>query len=196
MRASGAHLLLDDGKIRLRVDQCGADFAETTVVNGGPLSGRKGVNVPGAVLPLSAMTEKDRRDLDFGLTLGMDWIALSFVQRPEDIREIKEIVSGHADIVAKHERPAAIQSLDVIVAEADAIMVARGDLGVEMPTEQVPSLQKQIVRACRKAGKPVIVATQMLESMIAAPVPTRAEATDLATAVYDGADAVMLAADR
>ncbi|MGN5476343.1 pyruvate kinase [Cupriavidus basilensis] len=191
----GAELLLDDGKIRLRVDRCGAGVAETTVVNGGALSDRKGVNVPGVMLPLSAMTEKDRRDLAFGLELGVDWIALSFVQRPEDLREIKEIVGGRAGIVAKLEKPSAIQSLDAIVAEADAIMVARGDLGVEMPAEQVPSLQKQIVRACRKAGKPVIVATQMLESMIAAPVPTRAEASDVATAIYDGADAVMLSAE-
>ncbi|MDF3836280.1 pyruvate kinase [Cupriavidus basilensis] len=191
----GTELLLDDGKVRLRVDQCGADFAETTVMNGGTLSDRKGVNVPGVVLPLSAMTEKDRRDLDFGLTLGVDWIALSFVQRAEDIQEIKDIVKGRAGIVAKLEKPAAIQSLEAIVAAADAVMVARGDLGVEMPAELVPSLQKQIVRACRKAGKPVIVATQMLESMIASPVPTRAEASDVATAVYDGADAVMLSAE-
>ncbi|CAJ0790636.1 Pyruvate kinase [Ralstonia psammae] len=188
-------LLLDDGKIRLRVDNCGVDFAETTVINGGTLSDRKGVNVPGVVLPLSALTEKDRRDLDFGLTLGLDWIALSFVQRSEDIREIKAIVQGRASIVAKLEKPAAIQSLEAIIEEADAVMVARGDLGVEMPAEQVPSIQKQIVRACRKAGKPVIVATQMLESMITAPVPTRAEASDVATAVYDGADAVMLSAE-
>jgi len=191
----GTELLLDDGKIRLRVDNCGPDFADTTVVNGGTLSDRKGVNVPGVVLPLSALTEKDRRDLDFGLTLGVDWIALSFVQRPEDIQEIKAIVQGRASIVAKLEKPAAIQSLEAIIEEADAVMVARGDLGVEMPAEQVPSIQKQIVRACRKAGKPVIVATQMLESMITAPVPTRAEASDVATAVYDGADAVMLSAE-
>lgn len=191
----GTELLLDDGKLRLRVDRCGPDFAETTVINGGTLSERKGVNVPGVVLPLSAMTEKDRRDLDFGLTLGIDWIALSFVQRPEDIQEIKAIVQNRAGIVAKLEKPAAIQSLEAIVAESDAVMVARGDLGVEMPAEQVPSLQKQIVRACRKAGKPVIVATQMLESMISSPVPTRAEASDVATAIYDGADAVMLSAE-
>lgn len=191
----GAELLLDDGRIRLRVDNCGVGFADTTVVDGGTLSDRKGVNVPGVVLPLSALTEKDRRDLDFGLNLGIDWIALSFVQRPEDIREIKSIVQGRAGIVAKLEKPAAIQSLDAIVEEADAVMVARGDLGVEMPAEQVPSLQKQIVRACRRAGKPVIVATQMLESMVTAPVPTRAEASDVATAVYDGADAVMLSAE-
>ncbi|AGW92897.1 MULTISPECIES: pyruvate kinase [Cupriavidus] len=191
----GTELLVDDGRVRLRVERCGSDFAETTVVNGGTLSDRKGVNVPGVVLPLSAMTEKDRRDLDFGLTLGVDWIALSFVQRAEDIQEIKQIVDGRAGIIAKLEKPAAIQSLEAIVAESDAVMVARGDLGVEMPAEQVPSLQKRIVRACRKAGKPVIVATQMLESMVSAPVPTRAEASDVATAVYDGADAVMLSAE-
>ncbi|PZX28172.1 PYRUVATE KINASE; tartrate degradation [Cupriavidus phytorum] len=191
----GTELLLDDGKLRLRVDRCGSDFAEMTVINGGTLSDRKGVNVPGVVLPLSAMTEKDRRDLDFGLTLGVDWIALSFVQRPEDIQEIKDIVQNRAGIVAKLEKPAAIHSLEAIVAESDAVMVARGDLGVEMPAEQVPSLQKKIVRACRKAGKPVIVATQMLESMISSPVPTRAEASDVATAIYDGVDAVMLSAE-
>jgi len=188
-------LLLDDGRIRLRVESHGKDFAQTRVVNGGQLSDRKGVNVPDVVLPLSALTEKDRRDLDFGLTLGIDWIALSFVQRPEDIVEVKAIVKGRAAIIAKLEKPAAIHSLDAIVAEADAVMVARGDLGVEMPAEQVPSLQKLIVRACRKAGKPVIVATQMLESMVMAPVPTRAEASDVATAIYDGADAVMLSAE-
>jgi pyruvate kinase len=192
---AGTELLVDDGRVRLRVDRCGPDFAETTVINGGTLSDRKGVNVPGVVLPLSAMTEKDRRDLEFGLSLGVDWIALSFVQRAEDIEELRQTVEGRAGIVAKLEKPAAIQSLDAIVAEADAIMVARGDLGVEMPAEQVPSLQKRIVRACRQAGKPVIVATQMLESMVAAPVPTRAEASDVATAIYDGADAVMLSAE-
>ncbi|WP_309680036.1 pyruvate kinase [Polaromonas sp.] len=191
----GTDLLLDDGRIRLRVERHGKDFAETRVVNGGLLSDRKGVNVPDVVLPLSALTEKDRRDLDFGLTLGVDWIALSFVQRPQDIVEVKAIVKGRAAIIAKLEKPAAIQSLDAIVEEADAVMVARGDLGVEMPAEQVPSLQKLIVRACRKAGKPVIVATQMLESMVTAPVPTRAEASDVATAIYDGADAVMLSAE-
>ena len=191
----GTDLLLDDGRVRLRVERFGSDFAETRVINGGPLSDRKGVNVPGVVLPLSALTEKDRRDLDYGLTLGIDWIALSFVQRPEDIREIKDIVKGRAGICAKLEKPAAISSLEAIVAETDAVMVARGDLGVEMPAEQVPAIQKRIVRACRSAGKPVIVATQMLDSMVAAPVPTRAEASDVATAIYDGADAVMLSAE-
>lgn len=189
------NLLLDDGRIQLKVERCGADFAETTVIVGGVLSERKGVNVPDVVLPMSAMTEKDHRDLQFGLTLGIDWIALSFVQRVEDILEVREIVQDRVGIVAKLEKPAAIHLLDEIVAEADAVMVARGDLGVEMPAEQVPAIQKRIVRACRKAGKPVIVATQMLESMISAPVPTRAEASDVATAIYDGADAVMLSAE-
>ena len=167
----GTDLLVDDGRVCLRVESFGPDFAETRVMAGGAVSDRKGVNVPGVVLPLSALTEKDRADLTYGLTLGIDWIALSFVQRPEDIVEIKAIVKGRAGIVAKLEKPAAIHSLEAIVAESDAIMVARGDLGVEMPPEQVPAIQKRIVRACRKAGKPVIVATQMLESMVSAPVP-------------------------
>jgi pyruvate kinase len=190
-----ASLLLDDGKIHLQVERCGPDFADTRVINGGMLSERKGVNVPGVVLPMSAMTEKDRRDLDYGLALGIDWVALSFVQRPEDIEEAKEIVKGRASIMAKLEKPAAIKQLEQIVQASDAIMVARGDLGVEMPAEQVPAIQKRIVRMCRRLGKPVIVATQMLESMINAPVPTRAEASDVATAIYDGVDAVMLSAE-
>jgi pyruvate kinase len=191
----GSHLLLDDGKIRLRVTQCDAEHAVTEVVIGGPLSDRKGVNVPDVVLALSAMTEKDRADLAFGLKLEVDWVALSFVQRPEDIREIKKIVQNRAGIVAKLEKPSAIVHLEEIVEAADAVMVARGDLGVEMPAEQVPSIQKRIVRQCRLRGRPVIVATQMLDSMVAAPVPTRAEASDVATAIYDGADAVMLSAE-
>jgi pyruvate kinase len=191
----GAQLLLDDGRIRLQVEECGSDYATTIVVAGGPLSDRKGVNVPGVVVPLSALTEKDRRDLDFGLTLGIDWVALSFVQRADDIREIKAIVGNRVSIIAKLEKPAAIQSLAEIVEATDAVMVARGDLGVELPAEQVPAIQKRIVRECRRTGKPVIVATQMLESMVHAPVPTRAEASDVATAIYDGADAVMLSAE-
>jgi len=191
----GSDVLLDDGKLRLRVQACGADFADTRVVNGGALSERKGVNVPSVLLPISALTAKDRRDLDFGLELGVDWVALSFVQRPEDLEEVRAIVKGRAGVLSKLEKPAAIERLDAIVALSDAVMVARGDLGVEMPAEQVPPIQKRIVRACRKAGKPVIVATQMLESMIGSPVPTRAEASDVATAVYDGADAVMLSAE-
>ena len=191
----GTDLLIDDGKVRLCVEACGPDFAETRVVAGGAVSNRKGVNVPSVVLPLSALTEKDHADLRFGLELGVDWVALSFVQRAEDVVEIKGIVNGRAGIVAKLEKPTAIDSLERIVEETDAVMVARGDLGVEMPPEQVPAIQKRIVRACRKAGKPVIVATQMLESMISAAVPTRAEASDVATAIYDGADAVMLSAE-
>lgn len=191
----GADLLLDDGRIRLRVERCGADFAETRVVTGGKLSDRKGVNVPGVVLPLSALTPKDREDLQFGLDQGVDWVALSFVQRPEDIAVLRELVGERAGIVAKLEKPSAISRLEDIVLASDAVMVARGDLGVELPAEQVPGIQKRIVRSCRQHGKPVIVATQMLESMVNAPVPTRAEASDVATAVYDGADAVMLSAE-
>ena len=191
----GTQLLLDDGKIRLEVKKVGKDFAETRVVAGGPLSNRKGVNVPNAVLPLSALTEKDRRDLQFGLDLGADWVALSFVQRPEDVAEARRLIAGRAAIMVKIEKPAAINHLDQIIEMADGVMVARGDLGVEMPPEDVPGLQKRMIRACRDAGKPVVVATQMLESMISAPAPTRAEASDVATAVYDGADAVMLSAE-
>ncbi len=191
----GTMLLLDDGKIRLKVESCGADHAETTVVAGGGLSDRKGVNVPNVVLPIAAMTEKDRKDLQFGLDLGVDWVALSFVQRPEDMAEARRLVAGRAALMAKIEKPAAIDRLDEIIELSDSIMVARGDLGVEMPPEVVPRLQKKIVRAAREAGKPVIVATQMLESMIQNPAPTRAEASDVATAVYDGADAVMLSAE-
>ena len=191
----GAELLLDDGKLRLRVEACGLDHAHTRVVAGGPLSERKGVNVPGVLLPISALTAKDREDLAFGLELGVEWVALSFVQRPEDLQELRELVQGRAALLAKLEKPSAIEGLDAIVEASDAVMVARGDLGVELPAEAVPRLQKRIVRACRRLGKPVIVATQMLESMVASPVPTRAEASDVATAVYDGADAVMLSAE-
>ncbi|HJV27157.1 MAG TPA: pyruvate kinase [Aromatoleum sp.] len=192
---AGTELLLDDGKLRLRVDAFGPDFADTTVLVGGALSDRKGVNVPGVVLPISPLTAKDRADLDYGLSLGVDWVALSFVQRPEDIREAREIIGERAWIMAKLEKPSAIERLDEIVALADGVMVARGDLGVELPPEQVPMLQKRIVRSARAAGRPVVVATQMLESMIVSPVPTRAEASDVATAIYDGADAVMLSAE-
>ncbi|KLN52394.1 pyruvate kinase [Variovorax paradoxus] len=191
----GTDLLLDDGKLRLRVDSYGADFAETTVLVGGPISDRKGVNVPSAVLPISPLTPKDLDDLACGLAMGVDWVALSFVQRPEDIEEARAIIGKRAWIMAKLEKPAAIDHLDAIVDLCDGVMVARGDLGVELPPERVPELQRLIVRACRKRGKPVVVATQMLESMIAAPVPTRAEVSDVATAVYDGVDAVMLSAE-
>lgn len=192
---SGQHLLLDDGRIKLQVESCGPDFAETIVINGGPLSDRKGVNVPNAVLPISAMTDKDRADLSFGIELGFDWVALSFVQRPEDIAEARRLIAGRASVLAKIEKPAAIERLDGIIELSDAVMVARGDLGVELPPELVPGLQKRIIRKCRDLGKPVVVATQMLESMVSSPAPTRAEASDVATAVYDGADAVMLSAE-
>ncbi len=191
----GAELLLDDGKLRLVVERCGPDFAETRVVVGGKLSERKGVNVPGVMLPITALTEKDRRDLALALELGADWIALSFVQRPEDVSEARALIGDRAAIVSKLEKPSAIERLDEIVALSDAVMVARGDLGVELPAERVPAIQKRIVRSSRRFGKPVIVATQMLESMIDSPVPTRAEASDVATAIYDGADAVMLSAE-
>ena len=191
----GANLLLDDGKLRLQVKRCGREFAETEVVFGGPLSERKGVNVPDVVLPLSALTAKDRRDLEFALELGVEWLALSFVQRPEDLDEARELTRGRAGIMTKLEKPSAVEALDAIVAKSDAVMVARGDLGVELPAERVPTIQRRIVRACRRAGKPVIVATQMLESMISSPIPTRAEASDVATAIYHGADAVMLSAE-
>ena len=191
----GTELLLDDGKIRLGVERVGPDHAETVVLSGGRLSDSKGVNVPNAILPLSPLTDKDRRDLQFGLDLGADWIALSFVQRPEDVAEARRLVAGRAALMAKIEKPAAIEQLEQIIDLADGIMVARGDLGVELPPEDVPGLQKRIVRAARGAGKPVVVATQMLESMIHTPAPTRAEASDVATAVYDGADALMLSAE-
>ncbi len=191
----GAELLLDDGRLRLVVETCGPEFAQTRVLVGGKLSERKGVNVPGVVLPLTALTAKDRRDLALALELGADWIALSFVQRPEDVLEARELIGNRAAIVSKLEKPSAIERLDEIVALSDAVMVARGDLGVELPAERVPAIQKRIVRTCRRLGKPVIVATQMLESMVDSPVPTRAEASDVATAIYDGADAVMLSAE-
>ncbi len=191
----GTDLLLDDGKIRLKVRELGPNEVTTTVVIGGKLSDRKGVNIPSLVLPLSALTKKDREDLNFGLGLGVDWVALSFVQRPEDVIEAAQIINGRAGIIVKIEKPSAVDRLDELVKLGQAVMVARGDLGVEMPPESIPAVQKKIIAACRRLGKPVIVATQMLESMIQAPAPTRAEASDVATAVYDGADAVMLSAE-
>jgi pyruvate kinase len=188
-------LLLDDGKLALRVEASGADYADTVVVTGGRLSERKGVNVPNAVLPLSPLTDKDRSDLAFALDLGVDWVALSFVQRPEDVAEARRLIAGRAAVMIKLEKPAAIETLEELIDLSDAIMVARGDLGVELPPEDVPALQKRIITACRLKGKPVVVATQMLESMVHSPAPTRAEASDVATAVYDGADAVMLSAE-
>ncbi len=191
----GSELLLDDGRIRLRVDQAASDCCETTVMTGGRLSDRKGLNLPDVVLGVSPLTDKDRADLQFGLDLGADWIALSFVQRPEDVAEARRLIGQRAAIIVKIEKPSALAHLEELIQLSDAVMVARGDLGVEMPPEDVPSAQKRIVGACRLAGKPVVVATQMLDSMVHAPAPTRAEASDVATAVYDGADAMMLSAE-
>jgi pyruvate kinase len=193
--SAGTELLLDDGRVRLRVEKHGADYAQTRVITGGDLSNHKGVNVPNVVLPISPLTEKDLADLAFALDMGADWIALSFVQRPDDVAEARKLIKGRARVLSKLEKPSAIDFLDEIIELSDAVMVARGDLGVEVPPENVPILQKRIVRACRRAGKPVVVATQMLDSMVHAPAPTRAEASDVATAIYDGADAVMLSAE-
>src|SRR6201985_3092232 len=188
-------LLIDDGKIRLRLLRKADTYADAIVEVGGEIKNRKGVNMPDSLLPLSAMTPKDRADLDAAMNIGVDWVALSFVQRPEDVAELKKIVAGRAGVLAKIEKTKAVSSLAGNLELADALMVARGDLGVELPLEAGPGLQKQIPRAARKAGKPVVVATQMLESMIASPMPTRAEVSDVATAVLDGADAVMLSAE-
>jgi pyruvate kinase len=191
----GARVLLDDGKLCLEVVENREDFAETKVITGGRLSNRKGVNLPDVTLPLSALSAKDRNDLEFALGIGADWIALSFVQRPDDVAEARSLIKGRAGVLVKLEKPAALDHLSEIIHLADALMVARGDLGVELPPERVPGVQRRIVHECRIAGKPVVVATQMLESMIDSPTPTRAEASDVATAVYEGADAVMLSAE-
>lgn len=191
----GQKLLVNDGKIRLKVVECGPDHADCEVTTGGTISNRKGVNVPDAVLNLAALSEKDRDDLEFVCQLGVDWLALSFVQRPEDVQEARSLAGGRAAILSKIEKPAAVKSFDAILEASDGIMVARGDLGVELPVHAVPPIQKSLVRKCRNAAKPVIVATQMLESMIESPVPTRAEVSDVATAIYEGADAVMLSAE-
>lgn len=191
----GTKLLIDDGKLCLQVNEVGKDYADADVITGGRISDHKGVNVPNAILPISSLGDKDLKDLEFALDHGVDFIGLSFVQRPEDVDEARKIIDGRAGILSKLEKPSAIEHLDQIISMSDAVMVARGDLGVELPPEDVPSLQKRIIRACRKQGKPVVVATQMLESMIESPTPTRAEASDVATAIYDGADAVMLSAE-
>ncbi len=191
----GSSLLVNDGKIRLSVNTCGKDFADCTVQVGGTISNRKGVNVPDVVLPLAALSEKDRTDLEFVCELGVDWLALSFVQRPEDVIEARTLARGRALILSKIEKPAAVKAFNAILQVSDGIMVARGDLGVELPVTSVPPIQKRLVRGARAAAKPVIVATQMLESMIESPVPTRAEVSDVATAIYEGADAIMLSAE-
>ncbi len=192
---AGHTLLLDDGKVRLSVQEAGPKTLTTKVEVGGKLSDRKGVSLPDSVLPFSALAPKDRSDLEAALDAGIDWVALSFIQRPEDIAEAKKITRGRASVMAKIEKPQAVTRLNDIMELADALMVARGDLGVEMPLEKVPGVQKQMTRQARWAGKPVVVATQMLESMISSPVPTRAEVSDVATAIFEGADAVMLSAE-
>jgi pyruvate kinase len=191
----GHFLLLDDGKIRMRVTENKAGRIAADVVVGGALASRKGISLPDTLLAVGPLTEKDEADLAFGLELGVDWIALSFVQRGQDVTDVQTRVNGRSAIMSKIEKPSAITDLAAIIAASDGVMVARGDLGVEMPVEKVPGLQKQITRMSRAAGKPVVVATQMLESMISSPVPTRAEVSDVATAVFDGADAVMLSAE-
>ena len=191
----GHTLLLDDGKLRMRVKDASADRIVAEVVVGGPLASRKGISLPDTLLPVSPLTDKDHRDLQFLLGVGVDWIALSFVQRGQDVLEARDVIGDRAAIMVKVEKPQAIDDLNAIIATADGFMVARGDLGVEMPIEKVPGLQKKITRKARAAGKPVVVATQMLESMIESPVPTRAEVSDVATAVFEGADAVMLSAE-
>ncbi|GLK86900.1 pyruvate kinase [Ancylobacter defluvii] len=191
----GSTVLLDDGKVRVKVVHKGAGFIEAEVIAGSRLSNNKGFNVPDVLLPVSPLTEKDRADLFFALDLGVEWIALSFVQRPEDVIEARELIQDRARINLKLEKPAAIEHLTRLTELSDSIMVARGDLGVELSLPEIPALQKSIIRESRRFGRPVIVATQMLESMINAPVPTRAEVSDVATAVYDGADAVMLSAE-
>ncbi len=193
--APGHSLLLDDGKVRLETTAVSQGRAETRVIVGGTMSNRKGVSLPDTEIPVSAMTEKDRADLEAAIVTGIDWVALSFVQRPEDVAEVRKIARGRALIMSKIEKPQAVQRLEEIIEASDALMVARGDLGVEMPLEKVPGIQKRITRAARRLGKPVVVATQMLESMITTPVPTRAEVSDVSIAVFEGADAIMLSAE-
>jgi pyruvate kinase len=191
----GQRILLDDGKVRIVIKDKGKDFLIAEVISGTKLSNNKGFNVPDVVLPIPALTEKDRKDLTTALDLGVDWVAQSFVQRPEDVAEAKKLIAGRAALMIKLEKPSALTCLDEMLNLCDGVMLARGDLGVEIPPEDVPSVQKQVVRQVRFAGKPIVVATQMLESMIESPSPTRAEASDVANAVYDGADAVMLSAE-
>jgi pyruvate kinase len=191
----GSNLLIDDGKVRLVAEEVTESRIEATVIQGGIVKNHKGVNLPDTVLPIPAMTPKDRSDLDYALSLDIDWLALSFVQRPDDVAELRKAAAGRAGVMTKLEKPSAFHALDEILNLSDSVMVARGDLGVELPLEMVPGRQKQITRAARRAGKPVVVATQMLESMITMPVPTRAEVSDVANAVFEGADAVMLSAE-
>ena len=192
---AGDRLLIDDGKVRLKALTVTPERIEAEVMVGGKVSDNKGINVPDVVVPIPALTEKDRSDLAFALDQGADYVALSFVQRPEDVAEARVLVGDKAGLLAKIEKPQALERLDEILSLADAVMVARGDLGVELPPEGVPPAQNRIVAAARQAGKPVVVATQMLESMIVSPTPTRAEVSDVANAIYEGADAVMLSAE-
>ncbi|MFZ5617441.1 MAG: pyruvate kinase [Pseudomonadota bacterium] len=191
----GDVLKLDDGKLQITIEELRADFVVARADTPGRLTNRKGINLPGRKLPISALTEKDRADLEHALKIGVDYVALSFVQRPEDVAEARALIGDKAGIISKIEKPSAVEHLDEIIALSDALMVARGDLGVELPAEDVPNIQRRIVRACRRAGKPVIVATHMLESMVESIAPTRAEASDVSTAVFQGADAVMLSAE-
>ena len=191
----GQNLVLDDGKLRMRVIEKSDVQIVTEVITGGMLASRKGISMPDTLLPISPLTEKDKQDLSHALKLGVDWVALSFVQRAEDLHEVRKLIGDKAAILSKIEKPSAVTDLEAIIAASDGIMVARGDLGVELPVEKVPGIQKRITRMARAAGKPVIVATQMLESMISSPMPTRAEVSDVATAVFDGADAIMLSAE-
>ncbi|NKB75451.1 MAG: pyruvate kinase [Gammaproteobacteria bacterium] len=191
----GSELMIDDGRVRLKVTEATDQYVVTQVMVGGVISDHKGVNIPGVVLPISVITEKDRIDLEYSLSLDVDWVAQSFVQQPEDVRELRTLVNGRAAIMVKLEKPSALEHLDEILELCDGVMVARGDLGVELPPEQVPIVQKHLIRKCRQVGKPVVIATHMLDSMVHVPVPTRAEASDVATAIYDGADAVMLSAE-
>lgn len=191
----GSIILLDDGKVKMEIVEQGSDYLVGKIISGRTLSDRKGFNIPGVILPVSSLTDKDRKDLDAALAMGVDWIAQSFVQTPEDVAEAKKLIGGRAALMVKIEKPSAVEFFDQILVLADGVMLARGDLGVEIPPEEVPVVQKQIVRKVRYAGKPIVVATQMLESMIENAAPTRAEASDVATAVYDGTDAVMLSAE-
>jgi pyruvate kinase len=191
----GSFILLDDGKVRMEIVDRGDGFLVGEIKAGRVLSNNKGFNVPGVVLPLDALTPKDKIDLEAALAMGVDWIAQSFVQKPEDVMEARKLIAGRAALMIKLEKPSALTYLDQMIAQADAVMLARGDLGVEIPPEEVPLAQKRVVRAVRDAGKPIVVATQMMESMIENPSPTRAEVNDVSTAIFDGTDAVMLSAE-
>ena len=190
-----SEILIDDGKIKLQIIKQSKNVLTAEVLNDGIISNNKGVNIPGVILPISSLTNKDKADLNKALEMGVDWVALSFVQKEEDIQELKKIIGNKASIMAKIEKPSAVKNIDSIIEISDGIMIARGDLGVELPTERVPVIQKNIINRCRDYGKPVVVATQMLESMVSNHTPTRAEASDVANAIYDGTDAVMLSVE-